>query len=103
MGEFGVVGPDGSAVRVEDGGIFLGGRELERVIEITVNVGAVFAFELVVFGLDQLELGNDRVIRFSKASGLVGGRGLEVDLGGAIGHVDQGGDVAILRQGIGGQ
>src|SRR5437879_2400890 len=87
----------------KDGGMFFARSVVERLVEIPVDDDAIFAFELNVFGLDQLELGDDCVIRFGKASGLVGGRGLEVDLGGAIGHVDQGGDVAILRQGIGGQ
>jgi len=80
----------------EDGGIFFPGSVVERLIEIAVDRGAVFAFELDVFGLDELELGDDRIVSFGEAGGLVGGGWLEVDLGGALGHVDLGGDVSIL-------
>jgi len=85
VGELGVVGPDGPAVGAKDGGIFLARSVVERLVDVAVDGGAVFAFELDVFGLDQLQLGDDSVICFRQAGGFVGGGGLEIDLGRALG------------------
>src|ERR1700676_2836395 len=85
----------------EDGGVFFSGSVVERLVEVTVNGGAVLAFELNVFGLDELELGHDGVVGLGEASELVARGGLRVNFAGAVGHVDLDGDVAILRYGIG--
>src|SRR4029077_10085988 len=43
--ELGVVGPDRSAVRAEDGGVLLARDAIHGLIKVAGNEGAVFAFE----------------------------------------------------------
>src|SRR5260370_14466077 len=99
--ELGVIGPDGSTVRAQDCGIFFAGGVVERLVKVAGDGGAVFAFEVDVFGLDKLELGEEGVVRLGEAREFVAGGGLRVDFAGAVGHVDLGGDAAILSERIG--
>ncbi len=57
VGELSVVGPDRTAVGTQDGGIFFAGSVVEWLVKVAVDGGAVFAFEMDVFGLDELEGG----------------------------------------------
>src|SRR5712671_4187656 len=101
MGELGIVGPDGSAVRAKDRGILLARRVIEGLIEVAADRGAVFTLELDVFGLNELELGKEGVVGLGDAREVVARDRLPVDFAGAVGHVDLGGNVAILAEGIG--
>ena len=57
MGEFGVIGPDWPTVRTKDGRVPLPSDEVERPVEVPRNFRPVFTFEVHVFGLGQLQLG----------------------------------------------
>jgi len=54
--ELGVIGPDGAAVGTEDSGILLAGDVVDRLIEVAGDGRAVFAFEMDVFAVGELEL-----------------------------------------------
>src|SRR6266404_7492623 len=101
MAELGVVGPDGSAVWDKQGRIFFAGSVIEGLVEVAVDGGAIFAFELDIFRVYELELGDNGVVGLCEARQLIARSGLRVDLTGTVGHIDLGGDVAIFAERIG--
>src|SRR5580692_3430831 len=62
MGEFGVVGPDGSAVRDEQSWILFSESVVERLIEVAGDRSAIFTFEVDVFSRRQLQLPKESVV-----------------------------------------
>ena len=62
VGELGVVGPDGAAVGDEESRIFFAGGVIEGLVEVAGDLRAVFAFEVDVFAVGELELGEEGVV-----------------------------------------
>src|SRR5580693_10397102 len=88
MGEFGVVGPDGAAVGDEERWIFFAGGVIERLVEVARDRSGVFTFEVDVFAVGELELGEEGVVDVGELGVLVA-----LDLKKLIGAVD-GGDLS---------
>src|SRR5580693_4204487 len=88
MGELGVVGPLRAAVWDEESGVFLAGGVVEGFVEVAGDLGAVFRFEVDVFAVGELELGEEGVVDVGELGefALSG----KVDFVGAVdgGHLD---------------
>src|SRR5579859_1772358 len=93
MGKFGVVSPLGATVRDEKSRIPFAGDVIERFVEIAGDLSAIFAFEVDVFAVGKLELGEEGVVDV----GELGKFSVDecVDFIGAVEGGDLGGDIAV--------
>src|SRR5579859_284582 len=93
MGKFSVVSPLRAAVKNEKSWIPFAGDVIERFEEIAGDLGAVFALELDVFAVGELELGEEGVVDV----GELGKFSVDecVDFIGAVEGGDLGGDIAV--------
>src|SRR5260370_35012277 len=98
MAELGVVGPDGSAMRDKQGRIFFAGSVVEGLVEIAMDKSAVFAFELDVLGLNELELADEGVVGLGESQEFVARGGLRVEFPGPLGQLDLTCQVSIVAQ-----
>ena len=63
MIEFRVIGPNWAAVRTNDGGVLFAWDVVYRLVEVSRNDGAVFAFEVNVIAVGELQLAHQGVVR----------------------------------------
>src|SRR6266436_1251544 len=75
--EFGVISPDGTAMRTKDGGVLLAGDVIHGLVKVAGNSRAVLALEMDVLGVGELELAHEGVVGVGNADGLGVGSGRE--------------------------
>ena len=85
VGELGVVSPDRAAVGPENSWSLLARSVIEGFVEVTGDLGAVFAFEVNVFAVGELELGEESVVDVGELGELAAGDGEEF-----VGTIDGG-------------
>src|SRR5207245_8714330 len=79
--KFSVIGPNRTTVRAEDGGVFLAGDVVERLIKVAGNGCAVLALEVDVLSVGDLELAHERVVGVGDLGELSIGAGNEEFVG----------------------
>ena len=91
--KLGVVSPGGTAVRAEDGGVFLAGNVIEGLVDVAGDDCSILALEMDILAMGELELAHEVVIGVGDLSEFSIGAGDGEELIRAVDGGDLGDDV----------